>query len=216
MKLKIYAVAVTAVLILVLACGGSHQNGGSTTPGIKVARWTISPTPVYSGAVGSGPRAATQPGGFSLIPEAHAQSTPGPIQVTGNYSGFCHDTPRYEDYPAGFGPIKFVVYGMGRWDDSNCRNNWSNWSEDGAPIIGDGTLGSLYVLGTGGSTTASGLVEVYVNGTLTPITCTLGTSNKCTDTIHTYPVKDGDSLFVRIAIEQGDHFRNLRVLLGKQ
>jgi hypothetical protein len=198
-------IAFAALILAVLTgCGGGQPSGSNPQPPVTGFQFVFSPTPVFNLVRDKQPQVAARD--WSLIPSVHAQN---PVTVTnvGNYSGFCATVP------AG---ATTTLYGVGRWSDSDCLTNFASFSNDGAPVIGAGTIGNLIVLGTGGLDATDGVVQILVNNTVTPITATLGTSRKATDATHTFAVNDGDSIVATITTKSGTALQNVRVLLGKQ
>jgi len=148
--------------------------------------------------------AVSLPDWLPFSTKVYAQSVT--VTNAGNYSGFCAALPS---------GATSTLYGIGRWSDSDCSTNFASLSDDGAPVIGNGTIGNLIVLGTGGLDANDGTVQILVNNVVTPITCRLGTGKKCTDSVNTFAVLDGDGIVATITTLNGSQLHNVRVLLGK-
>lgn len=228
MTRKDWAIVLLGVLVLMLACGGGGGSSSSAPtqqqPGTPptVTHNTQPGFPAVPMFYGSTHVTLAESRGFSLIPRAYAQ-TPSQISMTGNYSGFCLGTP--QGRPAA---VSIAVYGAGRWDAASlCDTSWFNTPEgaalnsEGAPVIGNGTIGNLVVKVAASSvqvSSSSGKVQVFVrrSGQVldTAITCTLAKAVKCTDT-RTFAVVDDDEIVITATVQPGDAYRNLRVFLGK-
>ncbi len=196
----------TLMLIAVLiysACGGSSAI-------VQQSATISSPSPARKLSA----RLGALPGFAGLVrksqaPASVSAATATPIVMSGSFAGFCQTTPA---------DATFIIYGLGKWDDSDCQFNFSSFSNAGAPVIGDGTLSSLVVnVAPNGSTQAtSGVVVVLVNGSATALTCTVGTSNRCEDASDSVAVHDGDSVTATMQTSAGDSYQFVRVAFVKE
>jgi hypothetical protein len=73
-----------------------------------------------------------------------------------------------------------------------------------------GTLKNLYVIaGTGGK--SGDAITVYVAGSTSGITCTIGTGTSCNDTTHSYAVTAGQSITIRVTTGASDTLANMNI-----
>lgn len=216
MKARLHSMNLIAGLMglamFLAACGGSFTKStgtGSTptAPGPLSFLSSSSPFPGFHGGISKTTALSAGFAGFE------ASQT---VSVNGSLSGFCASVPE---------SATFVVYGFGRWDDSNCKGHWDMQTNSGTLLIGDGTLGPLVVTAHGtGAGDASGTVHIYVQAagtttqTDTGITCAIGTSQDavCEDTTHSYAVHDHDRIVAKAITLAGDQFEALQVVIGKQ
>lgn len=86
------------------------------------------------------------------------------------------------------------------------------------PLPFGGSLKSLRVkVGVTGSNVSSGATTVFVNGSATSITCTIGnTLTACNDPTHSVTVAAGDTLSVRVTTQASETLANMRVGLQLQ
>lgn len=230
MKATSRVLVVVSILFLLAGCGG----GGSSSSLIPPVPPPVKPSLNYR--VSAIPnnhttefkKQAVQSAGIMdrLFPTAYAQNPPAAVMV-GNYSGYCQQF----DTTALSQPSNFTLFGLGTltsFDNQNqnkCGRNFNigGVSQDApAPIIGNGTLQGLVALDSISSVSTgvnTGVVSITVIRGVqqlpTGIACTLGVSNRCQDTLHTFAVLDGDGIVVTITLSNGDSPVNLQAFIGK-
>lgn len=183
--MKRISVLTMAILILFVgafvACGGGghHGGGGGGGTSTTTALFNFNPTPVFQFAAHR-----TVTASAPLITTSVSAQAPVSTPI-GSYSGFCNTMPVNAEV---------VLYGIGRWSDSNCSNNFSSFTNDGAPVIQDGTLTALDVYASG--TSEGAVVIVYVNSVASAITCTVDAVHECHVSGGTAAVHKGDLLYV--------------------
>jgi hypothetical protein len=224
---------------LAIGCGsqgtsiGSSSNGGSGTPG-------GGGTPAVAKAVigfhvGHGQEAngsiqvhrttttamTTMPGMFKYlatfvqVPQADATTGTSPT-ITMSFSGFCDgvNAPQLGQ--------EIVVYGIGSTSSSMCETRYLGIADapNSPVVVGDGTLQVLRIYAHGSNATPNAAtIKIYVNGSLTPLTCMTNASNKCANDTSTVPVKDGDLVTATITIDPNVSpatITGFRIMLGKQ
>ena len=120
-----------------------------------------------------------------------AHTSTGPATLV----GLCGDAS------AGGTPV--VLFSLGQTSSTTC-SNFPGPPPHGVPMPSAGTLQNLHVTGGYDNAPGSGsVVTVYVNGSATDMTCTVGTSGKCADTTHKVSVHAGDEVAGTIALTSG-------------
>lgn len=142
---------------------------------------------------------------FIATPEATTSTS----SITMSLSGFCSQVPPL------LAGTEIRIYGLGDLKSSTCGSTpGAPGPMDGAPVVGSGTLSSLYVYTDMAALNAQ--FKVYVNGGLTPITCNLNGQTKCSDPTNTVTVNDGDRVAVTVLYDGSSaQIPNIRVMLGK-
>jgi len=85
------------------------------------------------------------------------------------------------------------------------------------PITRASTIGNLFcAAATGGVNASSGVMTVDKNGSAQSLTCTLGTSQTCNDTTHTFTVAQGDRIRFRMTTQGGETLAGVRCAVEKQ
>lgn len=219
---------------LVIACSSKGTNMVSPnppgTPGMQEHAIGFSAIPNNHTLYLSQKQAAeARPSIFDRIfPVVHAQNTS--IVMTGNYSGYCQ-TVVTDTQSSNVGTI---LYGGGTLDPTTCGNEFFDGctgtndqafcaaqnAQNGALVIGDGTITGLEVVDDSKSSSTDGKIDISVLRagvpTATTITCTLGANHKCTDSTDTFSVLDGDEIVATIEVAPGDSITGVQWFLGKQ
>jgi len=214
---KIYAVFVTVILAITIACGGGSTSTSAVSNKIAGAFGGHG----FGGLSKESAKVSAKSGmHFNLIDTANAQSA-ATISMSGTYHGSCQQAAQWtvDNYTP--------MDGTGVVDGMACNPTLNNttWNatalaaaqqSSGEPAIGAGTLSQLVVYGTG-----AGTVEVYVNraGTVidTGVGCALvGTVlNRCYDTTHTFAVADGDMVMYIFGYTAGTSPTNITAYISK-
>lgn len=105
------------------------------------------------------------------------------------------------------------LYSLGNTGTLNCSNSGST---QGPRMPSPGTLQNLFVVATtGGVNGSSGVFTVAKNGSLTAVTCTLGTGTTCSDTVHSVAVVAGDRITVQFSTQGGETLATIQATLEK-
>lgn len=212
MKNRILVLSAFFNLVLVLAACNSVKVPASSETATAKLHAFLGAVPGFHGLSGT----KTTSFNFSLVPELHAQEQTT-VSFSGSYSGFCAQVnPPSADISA------LALYGAGTLD-TTCGDFYSDTAQDaaqnaagmggGALVIGDGTLGPLVAWANNSTATVS--VFVSHNGAVTDtgIGVTLSGAGARSTSTATYPVSDGDRVFI---ISSGGPSTNLQAVLAKQ
>jgi hypothetical protein len=216
-NLQLAACTLAASLMTFLACGGGQKIGsmgglGSMLPPVMTGSSPKHITMVQTSGGGTHTSVVSRVVTFAAI---FFQASGGETQYAETYEGFCATMPTADPSDG----TTLVLNNAGVIGNDDCAAQFFNDAIPGQePIVtGAGTLQHLIVTALpDGATDVSGVAKVYVNGTDSGITCTVGNTTRCVSAdAQTATVADGDKISIKFFEAPGTHYRYVRARVAK-
>lgn len=228
MKLKMYAI-VTTLLLVLMACGGTHvnPNGGGSSSGSKQMAVGFSMFPGFHALSSTVKKTTTAEMNWSLVPKVYAQ-TQTTTTYSGSYNASCASAPSIGQDGA------LALFGMGQIGNPQCNDFLYFLNDDGtdsgaysvpADVQGSGQITLVRVTFGLGNTTLtrpdSGHIDIWLHrnnaiaghADCQPTLDSTDSRYKCVWQGAAINVLNGDTVTGAIKVHAGDNFKNVQVFV---
>jgi hypothetical protein len=209
-NMQLFFCTLLASVVTFVACGGGRLTTlpPINIPGIVTKHVTVSNTAHGGSHLSVNTARATMAAMFF--------QTASPTVYSETWEGYC-DTMPIPDPSIG---LEVVLNQTGVFGKGDCYAEYhGDPIDDQTPTAtGAGTLQHLVVnaVPDGPVAADSGVAKVYVNGTFTGITCTIGTGVKCvTPDSLSFAVSDNDKVVIKFLETGGTHYKFVHAHLAK-